>query len=445
MRPPRPERARQEGQRQAGEQEEARPGRVERQVAQGEAADGEPGQGQERQAAVVDEQAGEPAQRERDPAHRRHPAPIRPRPGAATAPRCKATVARAVSRKPAVSASADQSAPGQATPSPSPAQKVPKPHKSTPTASLSAFSGTRASGRCSASPSSRTSRSAARAPRLAGNSRPRPAAPIATTMNTTSMPSSVTILNAVAIPTPSQARIAAPRRRSAAVSSAKPAASSRRGMTPAARRIAFLSQRRPKRRTSVPTASCTAPSGMRVSAGPRPSTSSASTARPSPVPVSAGRQPRTVPTASTTVSASTNSTSEARKAARTVGAAWTQTALVNIGVIRPVPSSRRPPGAGQDAERQPGECSRREPVAQEGGKASANPSPARRLEPSRERTLRRVRQPRLVTFQEHPRGDRRGHAGHADAEDTGEPVQRLADEEAPEPVERRPEHAAGHV
>src|SRR4051794_12098045 len=204
MAPARPERARRQGQRQAGEQEQARPGRVERQIAQGEPAGGEPGQGQERQAAVVDEQAGEPAQRERDPAHRRHPAPIRPRRDAATAPRHKATVARAASRKPATSANADQSAPGQVTPRPSPAQKVPKPHSSTPTANFSAFSGTRASGRCSARPSSTTSRRAAKAPRLAGSSRPWPAAPTATTMNTTSMPSSVTILNAVATPIPSQ-------------------------------------------------------------------------------------------------------------------------------------------------------------------------------------------------------------------------------------------------
>src|SRR5689334_13946105 len=196
MSPPRPQRAGGERQRQAGEQEDARPGRIERQVAQGEPAGGEPGQGQQRQAAVVDEQAGELAQRERDPAHRRHPAPTRPRPGATMAPRHKATVASAVSRKPATSASADQSAPGQATPRPSPAQKVPKPHSSTPTASLSVFSGTRASGRCSARPSSTTSTRAAKAPRLAGNRRPWPAAPMATTMNTTSMPSSMTILNA---------------------------------------------------------------------------------------------------------------------------------------------------------------------------------------------------------------------------------------------------------
>src|SRR5215471_5332763 len=63
---------------------------------------------------------------------------------------------------------------------------------------------------------------------------------------------------------------------------------------------------------------------MRVSAGPKATTKTARLVSARPVPKSAGRQPRTVPTASTTVSASTNSTSEARNAAVRDGSAWAQ-------------------------------------------------------------------------------------------------------------------------
>ena len=61
---------------------------------------------------------------------------------------------------------------------------------------------------------------------------------------------------------------------------------------------------------------------MRVSAGPKTRISAASSRKPSPAPASAPRQPRTTPTASTIVSASMNSTSEARKAASAGPPEW---------------------------------------------------------------------------------------------------------------------------
>ena len=64
----------------------------------------------------------------------------------------------------------------------------------------------------------------------------------------------------------------------------------------------------------MPMASCSRSSGTRPSKGPSTTTISARTARPATTPNPAGRQPRTVATASTIVSASTASTSEARKA-----------------------------------------------------------------------------------------------------------------------------------
>src|SRR5882762_1593846 len=82
-----------------------------------------------------------------------------------------------------------RSAPGQEMPSPSPVQKRPKADSITPTVNLSVFSGTRASGRCTTSPTTATSAQAASAPMLAGTSSPRPA-PTAITTNTTSSPSS---------------------------------------------------------------------------------------------------------------------------------------------------------------------------------------------------------------------------------------------------------------
>src|SRR5712671_1905346 len=86
-----------------------------------------------------------------------------------------------------------RSAPGHATPRPSPVQKRPNADSMTPTANLSVFSGTRASGRCTTKPTPATSRHAATAPALAGTSVPRPALR-AITMNTTSSPSRSTAL-----------------------------------------------------------------------------------------------------------------------------------------------------------------------------------------------------------------------------------------------------------
>src|SRR5579863_524441 len=76
-------------------------------------------------------------------------------------------------------------------------------------------------------------------------------------------------------------------------------------MRPAARKIAFRSQRRPNRIKSAPTAYCRSAIGTRPSNGPSSATMAASAARAAPAPPSAGRQPRISPTASTIVSAST--------------------------------------------------------------------------------------------------------------------------------------------
>src|SRR5580765_8073724 len=105
-------------------------------------------------------------------------------------------------------------------------------------------------------------------------------------------------------------------------------------MIPAARRIAFRSQRKPNSSSKVPMPSWTIASGMRASAGPRAMTRMANVRSAKPAPASAGRQPRMAPTASTTVRASTNSTREARNAASTDGPACAQS------IITSVPSSR---------------------------------------------------------------------------------------------------------
>src|SRR6202034_9310 len=112
------------------------------------------------------------------------------------------TSAAATARDRAANARIAASPPGQSTPRLSPVQNRPKAESITPTANLSAFSGTRASGRWTAAPTAATTTQAARAPALASPRRPRPA-PTAMTMNTTSIPSMSTILNAVAPPTQS--------------------------------------------------------------------------------------------------------------------------------------------------------------------------------------------------------------------------------------------------
>src|SRR2546425_12633633 len=133
----------------------------------------------ERQHAVVDEQSRELPENAGNQLH-----------VDTWASRRRTTVASAATRtRSAAKARMTRSAPGQETPSPSPVQKRPKAESITPTVNLSAFSGTRASGRCTMSPTSATSAQAARAPMLAGTSSPRPA-PTAITTNTTSSPSS---------------------------------------------------------------------------------------------------------------------------------------------------------------------------------------------------------------------------------------------------------------
>src|SRR5260370_22239547 len=61
--------------------------------------------------------------------------------------RARTTAASATARNSAANATIARSAPGQATPSPSPVQNMPNADSITPTANLSVFSGTRASGR----------------------------------------------------------------------------------------------------------------------------------------------------------------------------------------------------------------------------------------------------------------------------------------------------------
>ena len=80
--------------------------------------------------------------------------------------------------------------------------------------------------------------------------------------------------------------------------------------------MALRSQRRPNKRRSVPTASWTMGSGMWASAVPSAAMMLSRTAMAVALPVNADRQPRTLPTARTTVRASTHSTSDARKDAR---------------------------------------------------------------------------------------------------------------------------------
>src|SRR5712691_5798987 len=91
-------------------------------------------------------------------------------------------------------------------------------------------------------------------------------------------------------------------------------------MTPAARRIAFRSQRMPNSNSRTPMTSWSACRGTRSRSGPSARTMSASEARPASAPSPAGLQPRTVAAESTIVSASTASTSELRNAAETAGA-----------------------------------------------------------------------------------------------------------------------------
>src|SRR5262249_61906214 len=116
----------------------------------------------------------------------------------------------------------------------------------------------------------------------------------------------------------------------------KAAASSCNGIRPAARRIAVRSQRTPKTRSEMPTASCSQRIGKRSSSGPATTTMSASSASAAAAPSDATRQPRTAAAASTIVNASTASTSEARNAADTAAAAPSGSTLIcsSIGAQR---------------------------------------------------------------------------------------------------------------
>src|SRR3989454_11637300 len=78
---------------------------------------------------------------------------------------------------------------------------------------------------------------------------------------------------------------------------------------------------------------------MRCSAGPSASVSAVRKSTPAPAPMSAGRPRRVVPTASTIVSASTNSTSDARKAATMT----VPTCVQLIAPRRAEPRAPRPP------------------------------------------------------------------------------------------------------
>src|SRR5882762_5650022 len=106
--------------------------------------------------AVIDEQSGQLARNTGEHFH-----------GATSIGRLTATAARAAtSRNNAAKPMMARSAPGQATPRPSPVQNTPKAESMTPTASLSVFSGTRARGRRSMSPASATRPQAPSAPTL---------------------------------------------------------------------------------------------------------------------------------------------------------------------------------------------------------------------------------------------------------------------------------------
>src|SRR5579859_697991 len=297
--------ARDQDEGRAEEQHRAAPD-PERQRRQDIAGDRDPDQEADRQRGIVDEQAEQF---------------LDDRPHDRTAGRSRGlticTSSAPSASQATIIAGIDQSSPGQARPSPSPVQNSPNDRIMVPTANLRVFSGTRASGRRSARPSASTTRNAATAPSVAGTKRP-PAAPTAMTMKTTSRPSSSTALNAVI----SAAKSAAPCM--AAVSLAKASVSSCSASRPAARRIALRSHRAPNRSSRTPTPSCRYRSGTSDSAGPRMTTSRESATTPRTAPVSAGRQPRTVPTASTIVSASTNSTREARNAASMGAVAWLQ-------------------------------------------------------------------------------------------------------------------------
>src|SRR5882672_9605849 len=139
------------------------------------------------ECAIVDEQPDQPAKGSSQRIHGKTVVPGR---------RARTTAPRATARNSAAKATIARSAPGQATPRPSPVQKMPNAASITPTANLSVFSGTRASGRCTTKPTPAASKHAASAPPLTGTSSPGLVLS-AITMNTTSRPSRSTALKLV--------------------------------------------------------------------------------------------------------------------------------------------------------------------------------------------------------------------------------------------------------
>ena len=198
---------------------------------------------------------------------------------------------------------------------PSAAQNVPTLVRMIPTAYFSVFSGTCASGLRMITPAIATTSIASKPPATA-TPMPPLVPPTAMTMNTTSRPSRNTPFRARVKPIQSVFSWSA-RRDSTVCAYAR--FSSCMAITPAERSTALCSQRSPNRTISVPMMSFSVSSGTRVTMSwPNIATSRASRPSAESVPRSGARQPRVRPTASTIVSASTDSTAEPRNAAPNV-------------------------------------------------------------------------------------------------------------------------------
>ena len=140
--------------------------------------------------------------------------------------------------------------------------------------------------------------------------------PTATTMNTTSRPSRKTPFNAMVKPTQSW-RADVPW--ISVTVAAYDLSSSCMAITPADRSTALCSHLSPNRTISVPMISFSVSSGTRVTISwPKIATKTASASSATTVPYSGERQPLVRPTASTIVSASTDSTADPKKAAPNV-------------------------------------------------------------------------------------------------------------------------------
>src|SRR5258706_2101535 len=151
----------------------------------------------DREAAVVEEEPGDFAKQVEDASH------------AKAVRRAARMPIEAAASNTAMSARIAASPYGQWTPMPSPNQKSPNAETITPTANLSAFSGTRDSGRLSNAAATATATQAPIAPIVAGTSM-FPAAPIPITITITSTPSSNTALKEVRAAMVSHRFLAAP-------------------------------------------------------------------------------------------------------------------------------------------------------------------------------------------------------------------------------------------